>query len=122
MIITKSQEFNIYLNAKDLFGRTAFYWTCMNCHSEIAKMIIKKSAEFNIELNVKNYIGRTAYHSASYYGSTKTVEIMIEHSKLFDFTLKDNAGRTGFQVAKENQKTEVIKLIRRKMPSIAVEN
>ena len=66
--------------------------------------------------------GRTAFHLASYWGNTRIVKIMIEHSKIFglDLTLKDNEGRTGFQLAQQNQHTEVINLIQREMPTIAV--
>ena len=87
-------------------------------------MIIQKSPEFNIELNAKDEDGQTAFHVASSYGNTKSLDIMIENSKIFglDITLKDNNGRTRFQLAKQKQQTEVIKLIKRKMPSIAVEN
>ena len=49
MLIQKSTELNIDLNAKHmLFDRTAFHLACENGHSKIAKMLIQKSAEFNI--------------------------------------------------------------------------
>ena len=47
MIMNKSAEFNIYLNAKDRYGQTAFYKACKEGQSKIAEMIIKKSGELN---------------------------------------------------------------------------
>ena len=46
---------------------------------------------------------------------------MIDNFELFglDLTLKDNQGRTGFQLAQLSQRTDMINLIKRKMPSIA---
>ena len=47
---------------------------------------------------------------------------MIDNFELFGLdliTLKDNQGRTGFQLAQLSQRTDMINLIKRKMPSIA---
>ena len=44
-----------------------------------------------------------------------------KHFKL-DLTLKNHEGKTGFQFAKENGRTDVVYLIKRKMSSIAVTN
>ena len=47
---------------------------------------------------------------------------MIDNSELFgiDLTLKDNYGNSGFDLAQQNQKTDTINLIKRKMPSIDI--
>ena len=47
---------------------------------------------------------------------------MIDNSVLFglDLTIRDNWGKTGFQLAQRFEKTDVINLIKEKMPSIAI--
>ena len=75
MLIQKSAELNIDLNAKDrMFDRTAFHLACENGHSKIAEMLIQKSAEFNIELNAKDKYGTTAFHLACENGHSKIAE------------------------------------------------
>ena len=51
VLIQKSAEFNIDLNAKDKFGTTIFHQACMDGWSKIAEILIQNSAEFNINLN-----------------------------------------------------------------------
>ena len=58
MLIEKSAELNIDLNAKGSGGRTAFHWTCWG-HTNLAEMFMQKSAEFNIDLNTKQNADRT---------------------------------------------------------------
>ena len=60
MLIEKSNEHNIDLNAKDIYGCTAFISACMEDHPEIAEMIICKSIEWNIKLNTKDISNITA--------------------------------------------------------------
>ena len=85
-------------------------------------MIIEKSQDFNIELNARGLDGRTGFHLVCQSGLTKTIECMIDNSVLFgiDLTIKDIWGRSGFQLAVDSQQENVINLIKRKMPNIAV--
>ena len=48
--------------------------------------------------------------------------MMIEQSEFLELDLKakDDDGKTGYQVAKVNVKTDVVNLIQTKMPSLAV--
>ena len=122
-LIKQSTEFEIDLNVRDKNGLTAFHIACLNGHSKLIEMILKKSIEFKIHLNLKSYnFGMTAFHWVSLDGKAKEVEIMIDNSKTFglDLTLKNNDGKTAFQLAQQYQQTDIINLIKRKMPSIAV--
>ena len=64
MLIEKSIEFNIDLNAKDKEGKTVFLDTCKHSYSIIAEMLIRKSNEFNIDLNGLTNFGGTPFHLA----------------------------------------------------------
>ena len=83
-------------------------------------MLIQKHAEFNIELNAKNSFSWTAFHFACNYGKANIVEMMVENAKFckLDLTARENTGRTGYQLAKENGKTDVVNLIEEKLLSI----
>ena len=59
MLLQKSSKFEIGLNAKYIYGWTAFHFACRNGHSKITEMLIHNSPEFNIELNAKDKHGTT---------------------------------------------------------------
>ena len=64
MIIEKSYEFNINLNAKNVLEETAFHLVCRLGHSTIAELILNKSAEFRIDLNAKDVERETNFNYA----------------------------------------------------------
>ena len=120
IIMRNSSKHNIDLNAKENDGQTAFHFACQNGHSKVAEMLMKNSVEFNIELNAKDKDDWTAFHYACYEGEPKTVELFINNCKLFklDLTARNNEGRTGYQVAEFFELTDVVNLIKSRMPSI----
>ena len=87
---------------------------CFDGQSKTAETLVQKSADFSIGLNCRDTHGGTAFHFACISVETNIVEMMIE----LNLTAKDNFGRTGFQFTKEYCKTDIVKLIKRKKPSI----
>ena len=123
MLMKNSTEMKMDLNIKDYYGRTAFYLACWMGHSEIAEMIIKKSSELKIDLNSKdNCYSWTAFHLASQRGHIKIIDMMIERSESLrlDLQAEDRDGKTGFQMAKDYNSFDVVKLIQTKMPCLIV--
>ena len=121
MLVLKSTEFNIDLNAKDFWTYSAFHYVSMKGHLEIADMLVQNSALFNIDLNTKDKYGYTPFHLACSDGIVNIIEIMVKkpmNSLKINFIARDNYGRTGFRLAVLNNRSEVIHLIKRKMPSI----
>ena len=53
MLIQKSAEFNIDLNAKDEDGMTAFHLACTRGRKNIVEMIIDNAESFKIDLTKK---------------------------------------------------------------------
>ena len=65
LLIKKSAECNIDLNAKDTVGNTGFHYVCLNSENasdqkckyaylkceQVKKLILDYSAQFNIDLN-----------------------------------------------------------------------
>jgi ankyrin repeat protein len=81
------------------------------------------SAELNIELNARENLEYwTAFHLACIYGKANIVEMMIDNAESFNFDLmaKDKEGRTGFMLVKHYGRPDVMNLIKRKLPSIAL--
>ena len=58
---------------------------------------MQKFAEFR---NHKDKNGRTAFHWACRWGKTSNVNVILDNGKShrIDLTIKDNTGRTGFQL------------------------
>ena len=83
---------------------------------------MNNSSRLLIDLNIKDSRGKTAFHRACLFGHIKIVDKMIEQSESLELDLKavDKNGKTGYQVAEVNDKTDVVKLIKTKMPSLAV--
>ena len=85
-------------------------------------MLIQKSTKFNIDLNALTNYGWTAFHSACFGQSGTVVEMMIDNAEFFklDLAKKTVNGRTGFQIAKSHRYYDIVHIIERKMPSIAL--
>ena len=66
LMIRKSVELNIDLNAKDRHGKNGYHYACESGHVKIVELLIKNSVECNINLNAKDRgdSGRTGFHFA----------------------------------------------------------
>ena len=75
-----------------------------------------------IDLNNKGNYKGTAFHLACIRGNIKIVQMMIEKSDRhkIDLTEKDQQGKTGYEIAELFKNTEVVNLIKTKMPSLVV--
>ncbi len=84
MLIQKSTEFYIHLNAKDKNGgSTAFHWACKLGKTRIVEMMIENFETFKKYQLLENF---------------ETFKI--------DLATKDNFGMTGVQIAKNHQKND----------------
>ena len=100
MLIQKSTDFNINLNAKGDHGQTVFHFACKNGKSKIAEILMKKSVEFSINLNALDNFRRTGFHLACIYGYSELDQMFIQKSAEFNIDLyaKDVFGKTGFDL------------------------
>ena len=121
MILENSPRIQIDLNGKDSGGYTGFELAIMYGHLNIAKMVIHKSLNLKINLNTTCNGGQTVFHLACVGGQPRIVEMVIEMSERhkIDLRAKDKRyGKTGYQMADNFKLTEVINLIKTKMPSL----
>ena len=91
-IIQKSNELSIDLNAKVVFGWTAFQFACINDNFKIAELFVQKSAEFNIDLNAKYEYNSSATHFACHFGNLEIVEMLVQKSSEFSIDLNAKNG------------------------------
>ena len=75
LLIQKSGELKIDLNAKNFEGNSALHMACSYGHTELVHMLLQKSVEFNIDLNAKNRFGTSAFHSACTNGHNEIVQM-----------------------------------------------
>ena len=129
MIMKSSSELKIELNTKSIEGKTGFQKACSLGHLEMAEMIVKNSSNTKIDLNIKDNEGLTPFHYVCKEGRDgskkledciRIVDMMIEQSEYvnLDLKAKDNNGRTGYQLAQKYRVTEVVNLIKTKMPCL----
>ena len=71
MLLQKSAEKNIDLNARGDLGQTAFHCACEFGHRNIVEMMVDNAEAFQIDLTTKDYGGRTGFRNAEYFGKTK---------------------------------------------------
>ena len=81
MILQKSKEFNIDLNAKTTNGMTALHYAVRNGDTKLVEMIIQKSTECNIDLNAKNKYNQTAFGLACNHGYSKIVNMLNKNQQ-----------------------------------------
>ena len=81
---------------------------------------MQKSVQLDINPNDKDkHRGWTAFHLACICDKTSIVEMMLDNAESFnlDFTVKEQSGKTGYEIAKEYGKRSIAKLIERKLPA-----
>ena len=115
MIMNASSRLKINLNIKDRWGTTAFLLACMNGHSKIAKTIINNSSKLQIDLSTEEYGQKDKM-----FNCARVVEMLIEQSEChkIDLTTKNECGENGYQIAEYYGNTEVMNVIKTKMPSL----
>ena len=72
----------------------------MYAKSCITRKFFLYSIEYNIDLNVKNANGKTAFHLACESADLTKIKLILDNAEFLDLTIKDNEGRTGYQLAK----------------------
>jgi ankyrin repeat protein len=117
MIMNASSRLKINLNIKDKWGETAFLLACMMGHAKIAKTIINNSSKLKIDLSTKEFGQKDLM-----FNCARVVEMLIEQSEChkIDLTTKNVYGENGYQIAEYYENTEVMNLIKTKMPSLVV--
>ena len=126
MILENSPRLKMDLNGRNIVGYTGFQEVILKGYLNIAEMIIDHSLGLEINLNTTCNEGMTVFHLAcsgrQSENRTRIVEMVLEisESHKIDLTAIEKLGQTGYQMAEYFKRTEVINLIKTKMPSLVV--
>ena len=129
MLIDKSELLKLDLSPEDNWGNTGFHKACCAGYTDIAQILIEKSEYLKVDLwltfgSLEDYYwGTTVFHFACHNGHARIVEMLIDKSEFLklDLTAISNFwGSTGFQLAVQMNKFDVIDVIKSKMPSLIV--
>ena len=95
------------VNAKNKFGNTPLIWGAMATNSaKCLEILIKNKAD----INVKGYKGETALHVAAEVNNVKNAKVLIDGGA--DTEIKNDAGLTPAELAKEKGSADVLELLR----------
>ena len=102
-LIEKSIELKIDLNAKNIFGDTAFHRACYNDKTEVVKKMLAfgQAHPDILDLTIKDNYGKTGFHHACLREHSKIAEVLVKKSIEFNIDLnsKNVQGRTAFHLA-----------------------
>ena len=84
MIMKKSTELKMDLNAKDNFGRTAFHYACNFGKTIIIERMISNSKSLKLDLNAKDTDGKTAFKLAQIRGKSDVVNLIASKMRKFE--------------------------------------
>ena len=94
------------LNSQDELGNNALIIASQYGDLEIAKLLIESK---KIKLDLQNKKGNTALILASFLGYSKIAELLLKAGA--DRDIKDKAGKTALDYAKENYDNQIKKLL-----------
>ena len=76
MLLQKSKEFKIQLNAKDNKGQTAFHLACKRGKTSIVKIMIENSDSIGLDLRLRDNDGKTGFQLAQEYQQTDIINLI----------------------------------------------
>ena len=126
LIIEKSSELNIDLNAKGTYGKTPFHLACEYGHLSVADLIMKNSLEFKIDLSASCKfwrMGQTALHLACYNGHSKIAELIILKAGQLkiDVNKRDGECKRAIHEACSNGLIDVVQLLIKKSKEFKID-
>ena len=76
ILITKSANLKIDLNARNRYGQTAFHYACHRGRRDIVAMMIEHAESLKLNFKIKDMIGETAFQIAKNYGKLDIVDLI----------------------------------------------
>lgn len=100
------------INATDAEGHTSLHYAARNDDEEMLHLLLNVRG---IELNVRCTNGFTPLMEAAETGGVKATEALLTAGA--DVNVEDKTGKTAIDIADDNEKDEIVSLLREKMPS-----
>lgn len=104
-----NNDISQYLNKKDDYGYTPFWWACQNSYKKIVEILLKTDGFTS--LNEKDNSGATPFHWACHDGRKEIVEILLKADGFASLNEKDNNGLTPFHHACFKNRKEIMELL-----------
>jgi len=90
-------------------GWTSLWSACVHGHIEIVKLLLNDQ---RVDVNKAGNVGfGTPFYVACRYGRTVVVKYLLERGREIDINKKNNNGKTGLDIAREEEKTDIVELI-----------
>ena len=109
LLLNLSEGITININARDIFGNTAFMIACSCGHKDAVQMFLNYS-DRNIEVNAIDKRGMTALMDACKNGYKDVVQLLLDHSDI-EVNAMDNRGETALMHACEKGQEDIVKLL-----------
>ena len=92
-------------------GNTPFMVACRQGHSQVVKLFLENSNNLNIDVNATS-VGVNGLMLACYKGHKNVVRLFLDYSGpiKIDLNVRDQDGRSAFDIASRFGKTEVVNL------------
>ncbi|KAM9966782.1 hypothetical protein ACTFIR_007013 [Dictyostelium discoideum] len=94
------------VQCKDIQLHTAVHWTSFQGHANMARYFIS----LGVDANAQDIQGRTAFHWGCIKGHKQVVSMLcsFEGQDSIDKTIRDNDGKTAYQLAESKEHYEII--------------
>lgn len=96
----------INVNEKNILGKTALMYAVENDHRLVVDSLLKQEG---VDINLQDKDGVTALHRAVIKGNKQILQALLDNDA--DFSIKDNASKTAFDLAKESGNASFVQLI-----------
>ena len=113
-------EIQNVLNAKNMFGQTAFHLACLHGFTETAEILIHESILKNIKLDLG---GWKIFHGVCKNGQTNVVEMLLKKYAEQNIDLNTEnpyGGWKSFDLAKKNGHTKTVDMILQKSAKLNI--
>jgi len=112
------------VNKADKSGRVPLHWACIGGHVECCKILLSN----NVNVNAQTKSGMSPFHGAAEGGCIEVVKELLDYhlkktgagAEGVNWTLEDGDGKTGFQLAKQNNHKAILNLFKgQKIPGVS---
>lgn len=101
----------VYLNTRDPYGHTPFFWPCRDGHVKVVRYLLDFQHPIKtVKYNVKNCDGWSPFFAACENGQAKVVEMLLADERI-EVETENQLQQTPLWIASQEGHLEVVKLL-----------